>query len=214
MTTPLQQAAQAMIARWDSTDWKDTPHTAHYIAELRKALDAELAQSVNPNAWMRHDSFKAMTDDEKAAWIESGNAEVVEEYTIPLYLHPPQPQATTPAGEISESVIDEFLEDYEMIGESEDGLEGCYVPDENDKALIKDAVFGLLEHVSNLAAQGDKPQTTVPVPEGYVLVPIEPTPKMVDSTWNDKLVGMSDDARNARVRIYKAMVEAAQGEKP
>ena len=101
-----------------------------------------------------------------------------------------------------------------MIGESEDGLEGCYVPDENDKALIKDAVFGLLEHVSNLAAQGDKPQTTVPVPEGYVLVPIEPTPKMVDSTWNDKLVGMSDDARNARVRIYKAMVEAAQGEKP
>ena len=52
MNTPLQQSAQAMIDRWDSTDWKDTPHTAHYVDELRKALDAELQQSVEPEVLM------------------------------------------------------------------------------------------------------------------------------------------------------------------
>lgn len=46
MTTPLQKAAQAVIDRWESPSWKDQPHTAEYIAELRKALDAELQQQV------------------------------------------------------------------------------------------------------------------------------------------------------------------------
>ena len=42
--TPLQKAAQAVIDRWDSPAWKDQPHTADYINELRKALKAELAR--------------------------------------------------------------------------------------------------------------------------------------------------------------------------
>ena len=44
MKTPLQKAAQALINRWDSPAWKDQPHTADYIEELRKALDAERAR--------------------------------------------------------------------------------------------------------------------------------------------------------------------------
>lgn len=52
MNTPLQKAAQAVINRWDSPSWKDQPHTGEYIAELRKALDDELVQSVEPYGWM------------------------------------------------------------------------------------------------------------------------------------------------------------------
>jgi hypothetical protein len=48
MNTPLQQAAQAVVDRWDSPLWKDQPHTSVYIAELRKALEAEQAQEVEP----------------------------------------------------------------------------------------------------------------------------------------------------------------------
>jgi signal transduction histidine kinase len=43
--TPLQQAAQAVIARWESPLWKYQLHTGVYIAELRKALEAEQAQA-------------------------------------------------------------------------------------------------------------------------------------------------------------------------
>ena len=52
MNTPLQQAAQAVIDRWDSPLWKDQPHTGVYIAELRKAIAGEQAQAVEPVAWL------------------------------------------------------------------------------------------------------------------------------------------------------------------
>lgn len=40
---------------------------------------------VRPVAWLRKDGLKAITDDEKQAWIESGNMNIVEDYTMPLY---------------------------------------------------------------------------------------------------------------------------------
>ena len=46
MNTPLQHAAWAVIARWDSPAWKDMPHTGEYIDAMRKALEAEQAQAV------------------------------------------------------------------------------------------------------------------------------------------------------------------------
>lgn len=48
------------------------------------------------------------------------------------------------------------------------------------------------------------------IPEGFVLVPKEPTPKMIDATWNydDEVQDMSHNTRNEF--IYKAMIEAAQ----
>jgi hypothetical protein len=49
------------------------------------------------------------------------------------------------AGEpITEQQIDAFLEDYEMVGEAEDGRDACYTPTEGDKVLIKDAFLSLL----------------------------------------------------------------------
>ena len=38
--TPLQQAAQALVDRWDTPLWKDAPHTGKYIDALRAALSA------------------------------------------------------------------------------------------------------------------------------------------------------------------------------
>lgn len=44
--------------------------------------------------------------------------------------------------------------------------------------------------------------------EGYKLVPLEPTPKMIDSTWDHdyKIYDMSSNDRNEF--IYKAMIGA------
>ncbi len=48
------------------------------------------------------------------------------------------------------------------------------------------------------------------VPEGFVLVPKEPTPKMIDATWNfdDEIQEMSHNTRNEF--IYKTMIEAQE----
>lgn len=80
--TPLQKAAQALIGRWESP----TLFIDSEVEALGKALEDDIMQSTGVVAWLRHDRFKAMTDDEKSSWIESGNGDVVEDYTIPLYL--------------------------------------------------------------------------------------------------------------------------------
>lgn len=48
------------------------------------------------------------------------------------------------------------------------------------------------------------------VPEGYVLMPKEPTPKMIDATWDfdDEIQEMSHNTRNEF--IYKTMLEALE----
>lgn len=35
----LRAAAQAVVDRWDSPQWKDEPHTAEFINRLRRALE-------------------------------------------------------------------------------------------------------------------------------------------------------------------------------
>ena len=47
------------------------------------------------------------------------------------------------------------------------------------------------------------------IPEGFVLVPKEPTSKMIDSTWDyqDEIDNMSHNSRNAL--IYKNMIRVA-----
>jgi hypothetical protein len=45
---------------------------------------------------------------------------------------------------MTEAMVDDYLEDYEMVGEDEDGRDACYSPTEDERALIKDAVMGLL----------------------------------------------------------------------
>ena len=48
------------------------------------------------------------------------------------------------------------------------------------------------------------------VPDGFVVVPKEPTPKMIDATWDfdEEIQDMSHNSRNEF--IYNAMIAAAQ----
>lgn len=53
-------------------------------------------------------------------------------------------------------------------------------------------------------------QDTQPVTAGFKLVPIEPTPKMVDATFNNDHLWRQNEGHNARnKRIYRAMLAAA-----
>lgn len=63
-------------------------HQCNRVELQRDALRAELDKLKNqePVVWLRYDSFKVMTDDEKMAGIESGNADSSADYTIPIYL--------------------------------------------------------------------------------------------------------------------------------
>ena len=109
MTTPLQKAAKVVIDRWDAPSWKDQPHTAEYINELRKALDAEIAQAAEPVAFMRPsiEGYDSSYRDANVVVMSkaSGATHWDESGWVPLYLHPPQPQATTavPSGERADS---------------------------------------------------------------------------------------------------------------
>lgn len=80
MTTPLQIAAQHLIDRWDSPLWKDQPHTGVYIAELRKALEAEQVQTVDPVATVQ--CINGVT---------IGYLDAMQPVGTKLYLHPAPP---------------------------------------------------------------------------------------------------------------------------
>jgi hypothetical protein len=143
--TPLQQAAQAVIARWESPLWKYQLHTSVYIAELRKALEAEQAPAVEPCKGHNCGSINpklhsAECFDEHEALagcqrpfgyfhfvFDSDNGdywrETDDESEMPLFTHPAQ----TPAGERAELIADLRLNhEYcpkEVILEAADMLE-------------------------------------------------------------------------------------------
>ena len=50
-----------------------------------------------------------------------------------------------------ECFVDEFVHDYEMVGETQDGQDACYQPNDNDRALLRDCIAGLLSEPKFLA---------------------------------------------------------------
>lgn len=73
--------------------------------------------------------------------------------------------------------------------------------------LIKSQWSQMKPHLYLAYCMGAKAQA---MPEGFVVVPKEPTPKMIDSTWDydHKICEMSSNSRNEFV--YKKMIAAAQ----
>ena len=56
-------AAQAVIDRWDSPDWKDEKHTADYINVLRRALNTPETRAEILAEAMKSSTLKGQTDD-------------------------------------------------------------------------------------------------------------------------------------------------------
>lgn len=63
--------------------------------------------------------------------------------------------------------VAQYVEDYEMIGESDAG-EACYTPNANERALILDAVHGLLAEPELIAALAAQPQADAAEPESGI----------------------------------------------
>ena len=63
--------------------------------------------------------------------------------------------------------------------------------------------------IDRLRAELEKAKAQA-VTEGYVVVPKQPTPKMIDATWDfdDEIIEMSSNTRNEF--IWKKMVEASE----
>jgi hypothetical protein len=65
---------------------------------------------------------------------------------------------------LTEAFIDEYLADYEMRGEDEDGRDACHKPTDGEQFLIKDAIMGLLLEAwdaASASAQPDRAQEAV-----------------------------------------------------
>jgi len=65
-----------------------------------------------------------------------------------------------------EASIHAFVEDYEMVGEDEGGRDGCYTPNENERALITDAIMGLLSDDDFIAAYTPPAPPPAPIING------------------------------------------------
>jgi hypothetical protein len=67
-----------------------------------------------------------------------------------------EPSQSGSAGEADwskiESIVDEFVDGYEMIGETADGRDACYTPNERERLLLRDCIAGLLAEPEFLAA--------------------------------------------------------------
>ncbi|QHI17110.1 hypothetical protein [Acinetobacter haemolyticus] len=97
----------------------------------------------------------------------------------------------------------EYIKDKLEYIEYDEAL-GCYIEKQDGlptgvAAWVNGAFYGFEQAAKALA-----------VPDGFVVVPKEPTPKMIDSTWNydDEIQEMSHNTRNEF--IYKAMIEAQE----
>ena len=101
------------------------------------------------------------------------------------------------------------LEQLEYIKDKLEYIEydkalGCYIEKQDGlptgvAAWVNGAFYGF--------EQAAKAQS---IPDGFVVVPKEPTPKMIDATWDfdEEIQDMSHNSRNEF--IYNAMIAAAQ----
>lgn len=120
---------------------------------------------------------------------------------IPLYAKPvPADKPAVDWPQINELVTG-FIDDYHYAGDG-----GYYCPTEWEKALITDCIVGLLDELPLKPA--------VAVPDGWKLVPVEPTTSQMEAQHNAFLMpGMlpaSHYSSEEFSRItYRSMVEAA-----
>ena len=85
--TPLQQAAQAVIARWDKTRYVMQDE----MSALRDALADEQTQAVEPHGWMIDGMSEVMSRGHAQAVQTEHQATGGIAVAYPVYLHPALP---------------------------------------------------------------------------------------------------------------------------
>ncbi len=153
--------ARAVIAADLKANHQVVPSMHAMSSALHAALAASPAETPTqePDAWQERQEVRPGVFgewyDKPTGWsltrpqeIDSGG---IRYQFRPLYAAPTQAPAVKDERAarswtaLAEPLIDEFLEDYEMAGEDEGGRDACYAPTEGERALIKDAVMGLLQ---------------------------------------------------------------------
>ena len=108
-----------------------------------------------------------------------------------------------------EVIIDAFIEDYEMVGETEDGRDACHTPTDGERALIKDAICGLLADTDWDNAWGDHVKSLAHPPEADKLLQQaqEALERATGYLWAGTANGKHPDAL-ADVRLHKKTITA------
>lgn len=57
----------------------------------------------------------------------------------------------------ADAVIDDYIDEYELRGEDDEGRDGVYSPTESERYMIKDAIYGLLAEPEFIAALSRAP---------------------------------------------------------
>ena len=87
----LRAAAEAVVARWDSPKWKDEPHTAVFIDQLRAALASRPAEVDDeglpplPEAWHGFRFNSGWNTWEQVSHWAKGDDDVTPAYTAEQY---------------------------------------------------------------------------------------------------------------------------------
>lgn len=129
--TPLQQAAQAVIDRWESPAWKDAGPTAERIYAMRDALARELAaqQGGEPVAYLYHD---ANTPADAHPWLHSTMLVMAADRRpglrneTPLYAHLPA-RLQSPTDEQIEDAVRECDLDWHAGWTLDESLPNRYI---------------------------------------------------------------------------------------
>jgi len=177
--TPLQKAAQALLNSWDSPRL----FTDSEFEELRKALDAEIAQTETVDRNLRV-TAQAVEPDFYTACAEYNGGWI----PLPGY-----------SNETEHGVKSRILEDARKEGW---------------KGTIEGRLFALGWQVMPVYLHPHQPQATTPVPKGYVLVPLEPTEEELSKGVRAMRLFVTKNSLIDFSLGYKAMLAAAQGEKP
>jgi prefoldin subunit 5 len=128
----LQRENEALKARW--AEWKDSLNS---VMEQRNALQKQLEQehAARLNVAAMRDVLQAEVETLQYE-LDAVGAIKEERDAIRAELAALKGAEPVYASKF-EALIDAYLADYEMRSD-----EGCYMPNENDKALLKDAFMG------------------------------------------------------------------------
>jgi hypothetical protein len=111
MSEALRKAAAAVVARWDSPDWKDGTHTADYINALREALAEPKQEQSEPVFW----TGKAWIDEAKRGRNGTFVNQQFAGFDVPLYTAaPPRREPLTPK-QVAEAFHTMFAEPDHLL---------------------------------------------------------------------------------------------------